>query len=118
MTYIDLYVLPVPNDRIDDYKKIVAESAPLWREYGATAYVEAIADDAPYGQRTSFPRSVEVKDDETVFVSWLVYPDKATRDAAAKRMMEDPRMKGFMDNMPTDGERMIFGGFEAFHEQS
>jgi uncharacterized protein YbaA (DUF1428 family) len=117
MTYIDAYVLPVPKNRVDEYKQIVSETAPFWREYGATAYMEAMADDAPYGNRTSFPRSVEATDDETVFVSWLIYPDKATRDAANQKMMSDPRMKDYMDKMPTDGDRMIFGGFEVFHEQ-
>ncbi len=74
MTYIDAFILPVPKDRVDEYKQIVAETAPFWSEYGATSYLEAQGDDVPYGERTSFPRSVEAKDDETVFVSLLVYP--------------------------------------------
>ena len=43
--------------------------------------------------------------------NWWEYPDKATRDAANKKMMEDPRMKEMGANMPFDGKRMIFGGF-------
>jgi uncharacterized protein YbaA (DUF1428 family) len=41
-----------------------------------------------------------------------VWPDKATRDAGGKKMMEDPRMKAIGAEMPFDGKRMIFGGFE------
>ncbi len=45
--------------------------------------------------------------------SWVVWPDKATRDAAMKKMMEDPRMDPSTPGnlpMPFDGKRMIFGG--------
>ena len=38
--------------------------------------------------------------------------DEEVRDAAGKKMQEDPRMKE-MENMPFDGKRMIFGGFEV-----
>ena len=33
-----------------------------------------------------------------------------------KKVLEDPRMKAGMDNMPFDGKRMIYGGFETFLE--
>jgi len=114
MAYVDIFVLPVPKDRVEDYKQLAQQSAALWREYGATGYVEAIGDDVPYGTLTSFPRAVQVKDDETVVVSFLTYPSKDVRDAANKQMMADPRMKDMMEKMPTDGARMIYGGFETF----
>ena len=43
--------------------------------------------------------------------SWIVWPDKATRDAGQKKMMSDERMKDWGMEMPFDGKRMIFGGF-------
>ena len=43
--------------------------------------------------------------------SWITWPDKAARDAGMKKMMEDERMKNMKD-MPFDGKRMIFGGFQ------
>ena len=117
MTYIDAYVLPVPKDRLADYKEIARKAAPLWKEYGAIGYVESVADDVPYGDRTSFPRSVEVADDEIVILSWIIYPTKAVRDDASKKMMADPRMTEMMNTMPVDGNRMIFGGFEPFLDE-
>jgi uncharacterized protein YbaA (DUF1428 family) len=30
--------------------------------------------------------------------------------------MADPRLKEFMTNMPFDGKRMIYGGFQSFLE--
>ena len=51
--------------------------------------------------------------------SWVEWPNKATRDAAMKKMMEDPRMDPSNPgnpSMPFDGKRMIFGGFEQVVE--
>jgi hypothetical protein len=46
---------------------------------------------------------------ETVIFSWIVYKSRADRDAIMEKVMADPRLKG---DMPFDGKRMIFGGFE------
>jgi uncharacterized protein YbaA (DUF1428 family) len=64
----------------------------------------------PPGKLTDFQRAVQAKDDEVIVFSWIEYPDKATRDAVMKKMMEDPAMRNVPD-MPFDGKRMIFGGF-------
>jgi uncharacterized protein YbaA (DUF1428 family) len=90
------------------------ESETIWREFGAEDYVECVGDDTPYGEVTSFPRAVQAKDDEVVVFSWITYKDRATRDAANKKIMEDPRLKDMMKNAPFDGKRMIFGGFRPF----
>lgn len=44
-----------------------------------------------------------------------VWPDKATADAAEKKMQEDDRMKPPAD-APFDPKRMIFGGFGPIFE--
>lgn len=114
MPYVDGFILAVPKDKIEDYRKLAELSATVWMEHGATTYMEAIADDVPYGELTSFPRAVQAKDDEVVFFSWVTYPDKATRDACNKKVMDDPRMKHSHDAPPFDGKRMIYGGFTSF----
>jgi uncharacterized protein YbaA (DUF1428 family) len=70
----------------------------------------------PYGELTSFPRAVQAKDDEIVVFSWVVYKSRKDRDEILAKVMADPRMQPDMDNMPFDGKRMIYGGFEAFVE--
>ena len=88
---------------------------PLFLEYGATRVLECWGDDVPHGKQTDFYRAVEAKEDEAVVFSWIEWPDKATRDAGMKKMMEDPRMDpNNPDNtpMPLDGKRMIYGGFD------
>lgn len=66
---------------------------------------------APSERVTDFKGAVKAKDGEVVCFSWIEYPSKQVRDAANKKMMEDPRMKEMGAEMPFDGRRMIFGGF-------
>ena len=67
----------------------------------------------PDGKVTDFKGSVQAKPDEVVVFSWMEYPSKAVRDAADEKMMNDPRMKEMGADMPFDGKRMIYAGFDA-----
>ena len=116
MSYVDGFVVPVKKDRIEDYRRIAQASAALFKEYGALSLVETVADDVPFGELTSFPRAVQLAEDEIVVFSWIIYPSREVRDAANKKMTEDPRMKDAMADMPVDGKRMIFGGFTTLVE--
>lgn len=109
MPYVDGFVLPVKKDRIEEYKAYARKAGDVWKEYGAVDYVECVGDDVPYGQLTSFPRAVQAKEDEIVVFSWIVYRSRAERDAIMPKIMADPRLKG---EMPFDGKRLIFGGFD------
>ena len=116
MAYVDGFVLAVPKANIDAYKKMANDAGAVWMEHGALSYAECIGDDVPYGELTSFPRAVQAKDDEVVVFSWVTYPSRAERDVILKKVMDDPRMKPGMENMPFDGKRMIYGGFQPFIE--
>jgi uncharacterized protein YbaA (DUF1428 family) len=110
MSYVDAFLIPVPKSRLSEYEAMSRQMASMWKEYGATSYVECLGDDVPYGEVTSFPRAVQAKDDEVLAFGWAVYPSKEVRDAANEKIMKDPRMANV--DMPFDGKRMIFGGFE------
>lgn len=114
MAYVDGFVIAVPKSKLDAYKAMARECAPVWKEYGAIDYVECVGDDVPFGKLTSFPRSVQATEDEVVIFSWIVYDSRETRDSANKKAMEDPRLKKYENNIPFDGKRMIFGGFKPF----
>lgn len=116
MAYVDGFLLAVPKQNIDAYKAMARRAGEVWKEHGALAYVECVGDDVPYGELTSFPRAVQAKDDEIVIFSWIVYESRAQRDAVNAKVMADPRLKGDMSDMPFDGKRMIYGGFETFLE--
>ncbi|MEW9836756.1 DUF1428 domain-containing protein [Mesorhizobium marinum] len=114
MAYVDGFVLAVPKARLDEYKDMARRAGTVWLDHGALSYVEAIGDDVPYGELTSFPRAVQARDDEVVVFAWVTYQSRNERDRILKLVMDDERMQGDRDTMPFDGKRLIFGGFEAF----
>ncbi|MCR5865519.1 DUF1428 domain-containing protein [Aquincola sp. J276] len=111
--YVDGFVVPVPKSRLDDYRLLAEKAGAVWMEYGALAYCECVADDVKVGEVTSFPRSVQLKDDETVVFAYIVYASREERDRINAAVMADPRLAD-MDpqNMPFDGKRMFWGGFK------
>jgi uncharacterized protein YbaA (DUF1428 family) len=115
-SYVDGFVLAVKKDRVDEYQEIARQAAEVWMEYGALSVVEAVADDVPYGELTSFPRAVQATDDETVVFSWITYESRESRDQVNEKVMADPRMQGDMSDMPFDAGRMFFGGFRPIVE--
>jgi uncharacterized protein YbaA (DUF1428 family) len=112
MTYIDGFVIAVPKRNRDAYRDLALQSHPAFLEFGALQVVECWGDDLPDGKRTDFRRAVAATDDENVVFAWVVWPSKAVRDAAAPRIMADPRMQPDGE-MPFDGARLIYGGFET-----
>ena len=113
--YLDLFVVPVPTKNIELYRKQAELFSTVWCEHGALSCIEVQGDDTPPGKVTSFPQSVALKPDETVFVGIITYRSRAHRDEVSAKAMKDPRMAG-MDpkSMPFDGKRMFFGGFKPF----
>ena len=63
-----------------------------------------------------FRRAVALKEGKTVCLGWIVWPDKATADACEASIERDDRWQQM--SMPFDGQRMIFGGFQAVLEQT
>jgi uncharacterized protein YbaA (DUF1428 family) len=117
--YVDSFVIPVPKKKMAEYLRLARLSAKVWIESGALEYREAVADDAPEGKRTSFPRSVKAKGKETVTVAFIVYKSRAHRDQVNAKAMKDPRLAKFMDpkKLPFDGKRMFWGGFTTIVER-
>mgnify|MGYP002653337730 CR=1 FL=1 len=116
MSYLDAMMCAVQTARKDEYLRYAEKTAVLFREFGALGIVENWGSDVPDGKLTSFPLAVRKADGETVVLSWVKWPDKAVRDAGWKALMESGRMQE-LGEMPFDGQRMIFGGFETVLEQ-
>lgn len=113
MAYVDGFVVPVPKGNLEKYREISTRCGKVWMEHGALQYRESVADDVKPGKLTSFPQSVDLKDDETVIFSWIVYQSRAHRDEVNDKVMRDPRIAGMSpETMPFDARRMIYGGFE------
>ena len=116
--YIDGFVVPVPADRLDAYRRIARKAGKIWREHGALEYIECVADDVKPGKSTSFPQSVKLKEREVVVFSWIAYTSRKERDRINAKVMSDPRLADMMNPkaMPFDTKRMFFGGFKTLVE--
>lgn len=66
MQYVDGFVLPVPQENLQAYRRIAQKAGKIWREHGALEYRECVGDDVKMGKLTSFPQSVKLKPGEIV----------------------------------------------------
>jgi len=107
--YIDGFLIPVRDENRTAYRDHELQWWPRFKELGALSIVAGWGDDVPAGKQTDFRRAVDLREGETVVLCWMTWPDKGTRDAAYKTMMEDPAMASV--EMPFDGKRMVWGGF-------
>ena len=114
--YVNGFVLAVPEANKQAYKEVAEKFWAIARDCGAKSQVECWEVDVPDGKTTDFRRAVKCEDGEKIVFSWVTWEDKATADASHDKMMADPRMKDFGaedgSDMPFDGKRMIYGGFE------
>jgi len=113
--YIDGFVIPLPKDKIGEYRRIAEQAGALWREHGALDYYECIGDDLDVKEQVPFPRLAGAGPDETVVFSWISYKSREHRDEVNAKVMADPRIHEMMDptNQPFDCKRMAYGGFNV-----
>lgn len=117
MTYVDGCVIPVPTARREDYLRHSRDAAAIFKQYGALKVVECWGDDVPAGKVTDFAGAVKATADETVVFAWVWWPSKEARDEGNEKMRTDPRMQTPAD-IPFDGARMIFGGFDVIFDSN
>ena len=114
MSYVDGFTLPLREERLDEYKAMADMFARKAKDLGAIQSLEAIGDGLDHGHTTDFFRAVQAEPGENVVFSFIIWPDKATRDAGWEKLMADPEMQPGAQPMPFDGKRMFWGGFKPF----
>lgn len=114
MPYITGFLTPVKSEDRARYVASAEKSWPLFQKYGALEQVETWGEDIPPGKVTGFDLAVKLEPGEVVVLSWVKWPDRATADACWAQMQDDP---GFAEmDMPFDGKRMMWGGFEPIFQ--
>jgi uncharacterized protein YbaA (DUF1428 family) len=119
--YVDGFVLVVPKDKTEEYKKMAEMGRDIWIKLGALEYYECRGDDlAPQemgGEKgRAFPEMAGAKGDETVWFSFIVFKSKEHRDEVNAKMIEEmnKQMEENKDmSMPFDMKRMAYGGFQV-----
>lgn len=112
--YIAGFVIPVPEDKMEAYRKWAENGAALFREYGCIEIVDSWEDNVPTGKQTDFHRAVDAREGEKIVFSWQVWPDKPTLESAEARMRDDPRFE-VSGEIPFDARRLILGCFTPLH---
>ena len=112
--YIAGFVIPVPEEKLDAYRKWAENGAALFREYGCIEIVESWEDYVPSGKSTDFRRAVAARDGEKIVFTWQVWPDKATLQSAEAKMRDDKRFE-ISGEIPFDPKRLILGCFKPIH---
>ena len=113
MTYVMGAVIPVPTANKQAYIDQAKIAAEVFKDLGALSVFEGWGPDIQPGEVTDFRKAVLAENGEAIVCSWVVWPSKEAFEAAMPKMAEDERMAG---EMPFDGRRMIFGGFETIFE--
>ena len=113
--YVDGFVIPMPKKNLQAYRRMAKLGAKIWREYGALEYYECVGDDLKVKGGRTFPRQLQLKPNETVVFSWIVYKSRAHRDRVNAKVMKDPRMSdpAMLAAMPFDMKRVCYGGFDV-----
>ena len=115
MPYVDGFLLPLPKDNVEAYRKQAEAAGKIWREHGALGYHECLAEDMDAQGLVAFPQAIGAKEDETVVFAYIVYESRQHRDEVNAKVMSDPRLKSICDsdNPPFDYARMAYGGFKT-----
>ena len=112
--YVAGFVIPVPAEKMEAYRRWAENGAALFREYGCIEIVDCWEDNVPRGKHTDFRRAVDAKDGEKIVFSWQVWPDKATLDSAEAKMHEDAPLE-VPSEIPFDSKRFILGCFKPIY---
>lgn len=108
--YYQGFTMAVPEKNKAAYIEFAKHGWTMLGDGGALGLLECWGEDVPRGKNTDFYRAIKAEHDEVPVFAWVAWPDRATCDAAAKKMQEGDHSD--MPEMPFDGMRMMWGGFE------
>ncbi|MCH9665255.1 MAG: DUF1428 domain-containing protein [Gammaproteobacteria bacterium] len=116
MSYTSVWVVAVTTANKEKYIAQVKEMAQAFKDNGALEVVDCWGAEVPEGKITSFPLAVQKKEDETVALGYMHWPNKETHDKGMPAAMSDPRLSHDKFNNIFDGSRMIFADFEVINK--
>ena len=112
--YVAGFVIPVPEEKMEAYRKWAENGAAIFKAYGCIEIVESWEDSVPSGKQTDFRRAVDAKEGEKIVFTWQVWPDKATLDSAEEKMHADGVLE-VTGEIPFDARRLILGCFKPLY---
>lgn len=124
--YVDGFVLVVPKDKAEDYRKMADEGRESWMKHGALEYFECKGNDLKQQEMgpdksRSFTEMAGAGEGDDVWFSFIVFESREHRDEVNKKVMEemDEAYKDHSDFVsPFEMSKMAYGGFEVVVEGS
>lgn len=122
--YIDGFVLPIPRNRLNEYKLAAESVAEIWKGHGAIDYLEFVGDDMNLEGTRSFPDILAAREDEVIVFGWVVFESREARDLANEKVAADSRLAELIDPLSNpsdpvfDAQRMAYGGFHPLIKSS
>ena len=113
--YVQGYVAPVPKANREAYAEMCATMRQIALDCGAQRLVDGWSDDIADGKETDFKQAVNAKDGESIAFGFAEWPSKEAFEEGSAKMMQDERMPQPGSDMPMDGQRLIYGGFETIY---
>lgn len=120
--YVDGFLLVVPTDKTEEYKKMAEGGRDIWMKHGALEYFECRGDDMSPQEmgdvRTRvFTEMAGANENETVWFSFIIFKSKEHRNEVNAKVMAEmtEQMKDTPEDMsmPFDMKKMAYGGFQA-----
>ena len=119
--YVDGFVLVVPKDKAEEYKKMAEGGRDSWMKHGAVAYYECMGDDLKTQEMgdqkaREFTEMAGAGENDTVWFSFIIFKSKEHRDEVNAKVMAEmnEQMKDGADmSMPFEMKQMAYGGFQV-----
>ncbi len=118
--YVDGFILVIPKDKTEEYKKMAEMGRDSWLKHGALEYYETRGDDlnpmVMGDMKTrAFAEMAGATDNDTVWLSFIVFKSKEHRDEVNAKVNEEMSQLGDQSvfTMPFDMAKMAYGGFSV-----
>lgn len=119
--YVDGFILVIPKDKTEEYRKMAEMGRDSWLKHGALEYYETRSDDLTQQDMggimsRSFTDIAGATEKDDVWFSFIVFQSKEHRDEVnAKVYAEMDNMSEEMKqiSMSIDMSKMAYGGFRA-----
>ena len=92
--YIDGFVFAVAEDQLEQYQRVATAVAEIYREHGASNYVEFVGDDLRRDGTRSFTELVSAAAGEAVIFGWVEFEGREARDRVNALVAADPGWRG------------------------
>jgi len=111
--YVDVYLLPIPEENVPAYKKLATKAGKLFIKHGALKYREYVASDLNVQDVVPFPKRIKLNEGETLVYAAVEFSSESHRNKAMKAIFADPDMNAMMSDKPLfNYKRMVYGGFK------